>query len=411
MPMSDAEFDRWRERAFRFLWEEVAPLEPEIERTGRIPIERLWPRFAEEGFLALQVPRQYGGLELAEHQYLQVEKEWSKVHGGVRTILHVHNLGTEMLRYARPDQQADLYPKVARGEASIAFALTEPIGGTGKDIHTRARRDGDEFVINGVKHLITNADFATHFNLVCWTEGPDGQWRISNLLVERGRPGFSIRVMPPTMGTRGAMHGRLVFQDCRVPVSNLLGEEGRGLETALHTLTVSRVRIAATALGTMERCLDLAVAFAQRRVTFGQPIAQRQAVQRYLAEMAVDIYALQCALEDTARAIEAGEDIQLKANLVKLLAIEAERRVTDNAILVFGGIGYTQEYPVERLYRDARLNWFEEGTPTILMLVIARRLLEGERTYRRWHEETFEMPLERALQAPEAPPSFLERHG
>lgn len=398
MAMPDEEFAQYRERAFRFIWEELAPLEEEIERTGRVPRERLWPKLRDIGFLGLAIPKEYGGMGLSEVQFLQFEKEWSKAHGGIRVILHVHNgPGVDLLNHAgREEQKARYFPRVARGESSIAFGLTEPEAGTGRDIKTRARRDGDNFVLNGTKHLITNADFADLFNVVCWTELPSGEYEISNLMVERESKGFTIRDMKPAMGCTGSYHGRLLFHDCLVPATSVVGEEGKGLEPALYMLNVSRVRIAATALGTCERALDIATEFAKRRVTFGRPIAERQAVQRYLAEMAMDIYALQCVIDDTARAIDSREDIYLKANLCKLLAIEATRRVTDNALLTMGGIGYTREYPIERLYRDARLNWLEEGTPTIHMLMAARRLLDGERTYQRFHEEAIETPLEKA---------------
>jgi len=199
------------------------------------------------------------------------------------------------------------------------------------------------------------------------------------------------------MGCTGAYHGRLNFNDCVVPVTNVLGEEGKGLEPSINMLNVSRVRISANALGTMERCLDLAVEFAKKRVTFGKAIAERQAVQRYLAEMALDIYALQCVMADAGRKIDEGKDIYLEANLCKMLSIEGGRRVTDNALLTFGGVGYTREYPVERLYRDIRLNWLEEATPTIHYLVAARRVLDGQRTYERFHEEAVESPLERQI--------------
>lgn len=396
MSMPEKEFAEYKQRAFKFLWEEVAPLEDEIERTERIPREMLWPKFRDIGFFGLVVPTEYGGLGLSEIQYLEFEKEWSKVHGGIRALLHVYCTGADGLRHARPEQQREYYPKVARGEASIAFALTEPEGGTGRDIKARARRDGSNFILNGTKHLITNADFATHFNVICWTELPSGEYQISNLLVERDTKGVIIRDMKPCMGCKGAYHGRLIFTDCVVPVTNIMGEEGKGLEPTIYDLNVSRVHIAANALGTMERCLDLAVEYSKKRVTFGRPIAERQAVQRYLAEMAVDIYALQCVIADAARKIDEGKDILLEANLCKMLAIEGERRVTDNALLIFGGIGYTGEYPIARLYRDARLNWLEEGTPTIHYLESARRMLEGRRTYESFHEEILETSLEKA---------------
>lgn len=397
MGMPEKEFIQFRDKAFRYLWDTIPPLEDEIEKTDHFPREAIWPKLAELGMLGLLIPKEYGGMGLSEAQYLEFEKEWSKVHGGLRVILHVHNGNNDCFEAASEEEKKRYWPKLARGEYSCALGLTEPDAGTGKDVKSRAKRDGSNFVLSGRKHLITNADFANLFTVVCWTETRSGEFQVSNLLVERGCKGFTIRDMKPCMGCSGAYHGRLNFKDCVVPVKNIIGKEGSGLETSIYMLNVSRVRIAANALGTMERCLELAAEFSKTRVTFGKAIADRQAVQRYLAEMALDIYALQCVIADTTKKIEEKKDIYLEANLCKLLAIEAGRRATDNALLIFGGIGYTREYPIERLYRDLRLNWLEEGTPTIHYLVSARQLLEGQRTYERFHKESIESSVERQI--------------
>lgn len=396
MVLSKKEFAEFRERGFKFIWDELSPLEDEIERTGSIPRERLWPRFRDHGFLGMLIPKEYGGVGLSETQYLEFEKEWSKVHGGIRVILHVHNGGS--LTYLGNEEQKRKYlPKIAKGELSCAFGLTEPDGGTGRDIKSRAKRNGSKLILNGRKHLITNADFAGIFNVVCWIELKSGDFQIGNLLVERGREGFTLEDMKPCWGCKGAFHGRLNFKDCVVPVANILGEPGKTFEMTIHHLNVSRVRIAANALGTMERCLDLAVEFAKKRITFGKPIAERQAVQGYLSDMAMNIYALQGIIADAAEKIDAEKDIYLEANLCKSFAIHALREVTDKGLLVFGGIGYTDEYPIGRLYRDARLNWLEEGTPTIHSMVAARRLLEGYRTYKPYHKEVVESTVDRHI--------------
>ena len=403
MALTEKEFSELKKRAFKVLWDEVAPLEDEVERTHRFPREKLWPKLSEVGMFGPLIPKEYGGVGLSEVQYLDIEREWSKVHGGLRVILHVHGGGNDCMLQGSKEQKEKYLPKLASGEMSCAFGLTEPDGGSGKDTKTRARRDGSNFILNGRKHLITNADFADVFNVVCWTEMASGEYQISNLLVERDREGFIIGDMKPCMGCVGAYHGRLTFNDCVVPVTNIIGEEGAGLNSAITFLNVSRVRIAANALGSMERCMDLAVAFAKQRVTFGKPISERQAIQRYIAEMAADIYGVQCAITDAARKIDEEKDIFLEANLCKMLAIEASRRVTDNALLTFGGIGYTREYPLERIYRDVRLNWLEEGTPTIHYLVSARRILAGQRTYERFHEEVVENPIERHIRLSKKP--------
>lgn len=402
MAMSEKEFKEFKEKRFKFLWDEIAPLANEIERTGRFPRERFWPKFAELGLLGLNIPKEYGGVGLSEAQYLEFEKESAKIHGSLRGTIHMHGGGNDIFTTATEEQKRQYWPRLARGEISVAVGITEPDGGSGRDIKTTARRDGSNFILNGKKHFTTHADFADIFNVVCRTESKSGDYKISNLLVERERKGFIVvGNMAPTMGMRGQYHGRLSFVDCIVPTENIVGEEGKGVEDILKQLNVSRLRIASTALGIMERCLDLSVEYAKQRITFGKPIAERQAVQRYLAEMVQDIYALQCAIADAVKKADEKKDYFLEANLCKMLAIECERRVTDNALLVFGGMGYVREYPIEILYRDARINWIEEGTPTMHYLVSARRLLDGQRTYHRFHDEVVEDPVKRHIRLTE----------
>lgn len=396
MALTESEFELFKEKGFKFIWEELAPLEEEIERTENIPRERLWQKFRDHGFLGMLIPKEYGGIGLSETQYLEFEKEWSKVHGGIRVILHVHNgVSDSLLAVGSEEQKRSYLPKIANGELSCALGLTEPDGGSGRDIKSKASRDGSNLILNGRKHLITNADFTEIFNVVCQIERAPGDFQIGNLLVEKGREGFTLRDMKPCWGCKGAFHGRLNFNNCCVPVTNILGEPGKTFEATIHHLNISRVRISATALGTMERCLDLAVEFSKKRLTFGRPIAERQAIRIYLSDMAMNIYALQCMVADAVRKIDGKKDIYLEANLCKLFAIEALRNVTDKALLVFGGIGYTNEYPIGHLYRDARLNWLEEGTPTIHSLVAARRLQDGKRTYKSYHKELVESTVER----------------
>jgi alkylation response protein AidB-like acyl-CoA dehydrogenase len=395
MAMPAEEFADFKRTRFQYLWDNVSPLVNEIEETGRFPREKFWKKFGELGLLGLTIPVEYGGVGLSERQFLEFEKESAKIHGGLRGIIHFHGSGNDLFRAATEEQKRYYWPKLARGEMAASFALTEPDGGSGKDIKTKAVRRDSNFVLNGRKQFITGADFTDFAHVICWTESEAGDFGISDLIVEKGRDGFLVHGMAPTMGVKGLFHQRLTFKDCVVPVTNIVGREGHGLDAALGVVSGSRLRIAAIALGVMERCLDLSVEYAKQRVTFGKPIAERQAVQRYLAEMAQDIYALQCAIDYAVTKADEGKDYALEAELAKLIAIEAERRVTDNALLTFGGLGYLREYPIEMLYRDARINWIEEGTPTIHHLVCARRLLEGRRTYERFHEEEVENPVER----------------
>jgi alkylation response protein AidB-like acyl-CoA dehydrogenase len=386
MAMTPVAYQKFKREMFDFIWSELDRYENQIERTDEVPLDDLFPRLRRMRCFGLMVPEEYGGVGLSVSQYLPILAEFSKIHGGIRVVVHVHNTTAKgVAQLGSPEQKRALLPKIATGESSVAFGLTEPDAGTGRDLKSRAVRDGDHFVLNGRKHLITNSDFASHFMVFCYTDPSRGAHGISALMVDRDTPGFTIADMPPLMGCKGGQHGYLTFKDCRVPVANVLGQEGEGLLQMTVALEVSRLFIAATSLGTAERAFELSLAFAKKRVTFGKPIAERQAVQTYLAEMGTDLYALRNMITAAARKADRGERIPTEASMCKLFGLEAVGRVTDRALLVHGGVGYTQKYPIERLYRDARLNWVEEGTPTIQQLVIARNFLDGYQ----WEEDDY----------------------
>lgn len=372
--LPEGEYVALRDKVFDAIWKELDPLEQEIEDNEQIPYAKVWPVLRECGAFGLLIPREYGGSGLSITQYLPIVAEFAKIQGGIRAAIHVHNSFAHALsEIGSAEQQQEVLPGAAVGEKSLAFALTEPEHGTGADLGTRARRDGDEYVIDGRKWLITNSDFASHFLVMAKTTDTD----VSAFLVERDRSGLSIEPLPETMGCKGGEHGVVTFDGVRVPASALIGSEGQGQEHLERALEISRVFIAASSWGTSERALELSRQYAQERVTFGKPIAQRQAVQRYLAEMAIDVYALRAMLLDAAAKWDSGRRIPAESSMCKQFGLEAVGRVTDRALLVHGGIGYTRRHPIERLYRDARLNWLEEGTPTIQYLVIARELLDG----------------------------------
>lgn len=375
--MDEATYESFRERIIESMWRELAPFEAEIEETESIPREKVWPVLREMDAFGLLIPERYGGSGLTVRQYLPIIAEFAKVHGGIRALVHVHNsIGHALYELGDEHQRDAVLPGVSDGTKSVGFGLTEPDSGTGTDTRTTARRNGAHFVLNGRKWLITNSDFASHFMVFAKTGGGDGgPAALSAILVERDTPGLSIAPLPETMGCKGGQHGLLTFTDAAVPAENLLGEEGAGVEKMERALEISRVFVAASSLGTAEYALELSVQHAKERSTFGKPIAQRQAVQRYLAEMATDVHALRLMLADAAAKWDAGSRIPREAAICKLFGLEAVGRVTDRALLVHGGIGYTRRHPVERLYRDARLNWLEEGTPTIQQLVIARDVL------------------------------------
>lgn len=380
MAMDEVRYENWIKAVREMIWTELREYVDDIEAGGHIPDREVVPLLARHGLWGALVPAEYGGLDLSVRQYVPVLIELSKMHAGLRGYLHAHVSASTMLLNGTDEQKQKYLPGIARGEILLAFALTEPENGTGVDIRTTAVRDSDHYVVNGRKHLISNCDIADYIMLVCYTDRSKGADGISALILPQDAPGFSWEPLKGTMGTKGAEHGRLFLNDCRVPAENLLGGvEGRGLAHALHTLEESRVFIASTSVGTAERVFELSLDYAQKRVTFGKPIASRESVRAYLAEMAMEIYAMRAMLADVIEKLDAGERVPAEAAMCKAACAEAVCRITDRALLVHGGVGYTTEFEVERHYRDARINMIEEGTPSIQRMVIARTFLDGYR--------------------------------
>jgi alkylation response protein AidB-like acyl-CoA dehydrogenase len=374
------EYLAYKQSISDFLWKEVDPLMSQMEERNHVPKDVLFPKFREKGLFGLIIPEEYGGMALNTSQYLPILAELSKVSGAIRALIHVHLTSARaIVVYGREEQKKELLPKIATGALSVAFAITEANSGSGLDNKTTAVRQGDNFVLNGEKHLITNADFTKLFMVCCYTKPRElGRNAMSALLVDLDTAGFSNEPMPHLMGCKGLGHGVLTFKDCLVPVKNVLGEEGQGIDIFLGELEASRVFVAASSLGTAERALELSLEYAKQRVTFGKPIAQRESIRSLLADMAMDIYGLRLMLEDVAQQIDEGRPCPLEASIAKTHGLETVCRVTDKAMLVFGGRSYLQSYPIERLVREARLNVLEEGTPSIQRLVTARALLSGK---------------------------------
>lgn len=370
----------YRDALREFLRTEGQDLSEEVEETGRLP-DRLWPLFRQAGLFRLTLPREVGGYGLTPTQYAPLLEEVARLHGAIRLLVHMWNWVSSALlaRVGTPDQKRAYLEPMARGEGLIAFALTEPEAGTGRDIRCQARRDGDLFRLRGHKHLISYADIARAFQVVAYTDPSKGADGISLFLVDRDAPGFTVAPMPDGMGMRGSFHGVLRFEDTPVPATHLLGPEGQGLHLALDMLDVSRTLIAISCVGLAQEMLERSARYAWHRVTFGKPIAERQAIQGLIAEMATRISAGRALAMAVLQKAEAGEPIRALAAQAKLFAVEMVRRVSDWALEVHGGIGYLKGLPIERMYRDARALWFEEGSPTIQRMVIARDVLARAR--------------------------------
>ncbi|MGH7775764.1 MAG: acyl-CoA dehydrogenase family protein [Candidatus Dormibacterales bacterium] len=350
---------------------------PAMEESDSIP-EALLRAVAEMGLHGLSIPPEQGGfgLSLAELQpYLETA---ARGPGCGRMLLHLSNgIWRPVARYGGPDQRA-LVPAIAAGEATVAFALTEPVGGTGRDIHSRATVGREGWSLTGSKHLVTFGDRADWFLLTAASDGRREPGSLTSFLLPRATPGLRVEPDQRTMGLHGTGHARLFYEDLRVDDRHRLGEVGQGLEVALSFLDYSRISLAACMVGLARRALDESVAFARRRVTFGRPIAEREAVRGHLADMHSDVEAARALVRGAAAAFDRGDAVTVAAATAKLFCLEMVGRVTDRALRVHGGFGYTKDAAIERIYRDARGFWFEEGTAEVQRLVIARGLLAAE---------------------------------
>ena len=377
------------EAAFAALKDEIAasvagPAEgwaERIERERRVPPE-LWEDLRARGYLALAAPEEYGGRGVPFTRYLELMELFSMSHASIRMIVHVVN-GTwrAMDRFATPEQRRRFVLPSIQGALKIAFTLTEPTAGTGADLRCSVVRDGDTYRLSGEKHLITFGticDYWLLFARLAGTRGADGTLA---LLVDRNAPNATVEEMDESMGVRGTDHARLRFDETPVPVARRLGGEGQGLEIALGGFLVpSRISVAMSCVGLARRAHELAIAYAAQRETFGKKLEERQAIRFMIAENATDIEAARQLVFHAARRWEAGGgDAPMLSSMSKLQAVEMLTRVTDKALQIHGGIGFWQPNPIERVYRDARAQRFEEGTNEIQKTVIAREVLGGTR--------------------------------
>jgi alkylation response protein AidB-like acyl-CoA dehydrogenase len=355
----------------RFFLEDFEAAAAEIEETDRIPPE-LRARTAALGALRLTIPPDHDGFGLTATGYLPYLEAAAMGPGAGRMLVHVANgLWRPLARFGN-ETQRELVARSGRGEICLAFALTEKSGGTGRDLRSLAHRSGSGWLVSGEKHLITFADVADWFVLVVATDEHREQDSLTAFLVPRDTPGFEIDATQRTMGIHGTGHAWLRYREMALDDELRLGEVGQGLDVALSFLDYSRFSLSTCMVGLSQRALDESVAFALRRETFGKRIAERQAVQAHIADMQADVLAGRALVRTVAETLDAGEDVRVVASGAKLFCLNMIGRVTDHALRVHGGYGYTKEAPIERIYRDARGFWFEEGTQEVQQLVVAR---------------------------------------
>jgi alkylation response protein AidB-like acyl-CoA dehydrogenase len=364
----------------RWVDEKVIPTADELEHAGTFPAE-LHRDMVEMGLFSITFSEEYGGLGLSYETYSAVIEEICRGWMGLGGIINGNSInGYALELWGTEEQKQRFLPGLASGEVQAAFSITEPNAGTdAQSINTTARRDGDDYVINGNKLFVTNGDRAGVYLTMVKTN-PDAKPRhkgISALLVEAGTPGFSTGRLIDKLGYKGPATTELFFEDARVPVANLLGgDEGRGFQHMIGSLEIGRINVASRAIGVAQAAFDASIVYAQQRQTMGVPIAQHQAIQLKLADMATKIRAARLLTRDAARKKDAGGRVDLDVGMAKLFATEVALECTLEALRVHGGIGYTKEMSVERYYRDAPLMAVAEGTNEIQRIVIARRLLE-----------------------------------
>jgi len=364
----------------RFVRERLVPAEAQVAETDEIPADVV-QEMREMGLFGLTIPEAYGGLELTMEEESRLLFELCKTSPAFRSVIGTTvGIGSQgILMDGTEEQKAYYLPKLATGELSASFALTEPdVGSDAASLRTTATKDGDHYIVNGTKRYITNAPHSKIFTLMARTNPADkGAGGVSAFIVDADTPGITLGKIDKKMGQRGAHTCDVIFDNVRVPAANIIGgpaQEGKGFKTAMKVLEKGRIHVAAVCVGVAQRILDDALRYAVDRKQFGQPIADFQLVQAMLADSKAELYAAECMTLDAARKRDEGRNVTTEASCSKMFASEMCGRVADRAVQILGGAGYLSEYGIERFYRDVRLFRLYEGTTQIQQIIIARNM-------------------------------------
>jgi butyryl-CoA dehydrogenase len=363
-----------------FAENEIRPIAAGIDREERFPEETI-RKAAELGLLGINIPEQYGGAGLRTLATAIAIEEVSRCCAAHGVILSVNNslVCDPLIKFANEEQKERILKPLAAGEKLGCFALTEPQAGSdASSLRTTAVREGDSYVVNGQKVWITNAPKADWALVFCVTDPPKKHKGITALMIERGAPGFTVGKHEDKMGIRGALSAALHFENCRVRAGNRLGNEGEGFKVAMSTLDGGRIGIAAQAVGIAQGAYEAALEYSKQRTAFGEAICGFQASQFMLADMATDIEAARLLTYQAAMGKDSGKRFSKESSMAKLFASETAMKHTVKAVQIFGGYGYSKEFPVERAMRDAKITEIYEGTNEIQRLVIAQSVLSGQ---------------------------------
>jgi len=367
-----------RDLARKVALEKVLPKRAEWDETGEFPWEAM-KAFAAADLCGLYIQEEYGGMGQSVLNFCLATEAISRVCGGVGVTFAASALGsTPIILFGTEEQKKKYMPDIAAGKKLAAFGLTEANAGSdAAGIETTAKKEGDYYLINGTKQWITNGGEAETYTLIAMTDKSKGARGASAFIIEKGTPGFTFGKKENKMGIRCSATRELVFQDCKVHKSQLLGKEGMGFIVAMRTLDLTRPGIGAQAVGIAQGALDEALKYSRERVQFGKPIASLQAIQHMLADMSTQIEAARALVYAVARMIDAGhKDYTLAASQSKLFASDTAMKVTVEAVQIMGGYGYMKEYPVEKMMRDAKITQIYEGTNQIQRNQIALALIK-----------------------------------
>ena len=356
-----------------FAQKEVKPLAAEIDEMERFPEETV-RKMGEIGLMGIPVPVEYGGAGGTNQIYTMAVEELSKVCATTGVVLSAHTslCIAPIMEHGTDEQKQKYLPKLASGEWLGAFGLTEPNAGTdAAGQQTTARLEGDNYILNGSKIFITNAQYAHVYIVMAMTDKSMGTRGISAFIVEKDMPGFTIGKKEKKMGIRGSATCELIFENCVVPKENLLGKEGKGFAIAMKTLDGGRIGIASQALGIAQGAIDETVKYTKERKQFGRSIAQFQNTQFQMADLKTKVEAARLLVRRAAAKKDSGEPYSVDAAMAKLFCAEVAMEVTTKAVQFHGGYGYTREYPVERMMRDAKITEIYEGTSEVQRMVIA----------------------------------------
>ena len=365
--------------AQQFAETELEPVAEEVDREHYFPADN-FRKMAEVGLAGIGVPKEYGGIGGGCAEKVIAVSEFGKKCMASASILSIHLICPHaILKYGTEEQKQKYLPRLTKGGELGAFALTEPNAGSdAAGVKTTAVYDAetDEYVLNGTKCFISGGARAGVLVIFASTDPSKGVKGISAFIVEKGTPGFTSGKIENKMGIAGSETAELIFEDCRIPASNLLGKLNQGFKIAMQALDGARIGVGAQAIGIAEGAIDLAVKYSHERVQFGKPISAQQGIQWYFAEMATKTAAARALVERAAYLQDAGQPYTQAAAMCKLYAAENARFVTNLALQIHGGYGYMKDYPLERMYRDAKITEIYEGTSEVHKIVIAREVLK-----------------------------------